>query len=229
MNLNTNDQPSYDLNTHLIEEVINLYGVAVKFLVTEKINTDDVVFGDYSHLKTDNSKIYDMFMLPETSEDWDAGDVQFSSFGLVNFENITLFAAKSSFDGIPDVIDDPKGIIGNLLVFPNNKVMEITALDATTPGINNLFTHSNAKSVFQLTCKPYDFKLINEVDNIDISIDDNVPYETLDTYFDELVNTKTAQDEEAEIVPSSIAVEGITQVQKPIVDKTESNVWGDFT
>lgn len=228
MNFNFTEQPDYDLNTSLVEEMINLYGVLTKYIITEKINRDDNVFGDYSHLKSDSNKIYDIYMLPETSEDWDQSADALTSFGLVNFENVVLFAAKSSFDPTPDTIDDPNEIVGNLIVLPNNKVMEIVSQDVTVPGVNNLFTYNDAKSVYRLTCKPYDFKLINEIDNVDISVDPTVPYETLDTYFQELIDTSVAQDQEAEVTPQVTVNVNNTKVQKPIVDKSEDDVWGQF-
>lgn len=234
MNFNHTQSPDYQLNTTLAEEMINLYGVPTKFLVAERINRDDNVFGDYSHLKTDNSKIYDIYMLPENSEEWDQGGYNLTSFGLVNFENVSLFVAKSSFDGI---IELPQ-ITGNLIVFPNNKVMEITETDPVVPGVNNLFTHNDAKSIFKLTCKPYDFKLINEIDNTDMSVQvdpetgEAVQYETLDHYFDELIGEKAEQDDEAEIIPQVTTVDQSSivheKVVKPIIDNSEDSVWGQF-
>jgi hypothetical protein len=227
MNFNFNSQPEYKLNTSLAEEMIRLYGVLTKFLVTEKINTDDNVFGDYSHLKSDNSKIYDIHMLPENSEEWDSEGFSLTSFGLVNYENISLFVAKSSFDGIAE----PGDITGNLVVFPNNKVMEITNANFVTPGVNNLFTYSDAKSVYKITCKPYDFKLIDEIDNSDISIDPEVPYDTLDNYFQEMVTNAERQEFESEIKPQVTVVENKLLDEKklkPIIDKTEQSVWGEF-
>lgn len=233
MNFNFTQQSECQLNTSLVEEMIRLYGIQVKFLVTEKINRDDIVFGDHSHLKTDSSKIFDIYVLPESSDDWDTSNFGITSFGLVNFENITLFAAKSSFDPRPeDNVDDPHEIVGNLIVLPNNKVMEITSCDTTVPGINNLFTYNDAKSVYKLVCKPYDFKLINEVDKMDISQEPGVPYETLNHYFDELIGVKTEQDNMAEEDLVSTAVDKSTaintKIKKPIVDKSESSVWGEF-
>lgn len=227
MNFNFSKKSEYTLNTSLAEEMINLYGVSVKFLVTEKINRDDFVFGDYSHLKTDSDKIYEMFMLPENSEDWDSSGYNLSQFGLTNFDNVSLFVAKSSFEDV-----DMKIITGNLLVFPNNKVMEITNTELTVPGVNNLFTYNDAKSVYKLTCKPYDFKLINELDSVDISVEEDVSYDTLDNYFNELVSTKNSQDSESEIVASVQTVEKLdgpdSKVQKPIIDNTEDSVFGGF-
>lgn len=227
MNFNFNSQPEYQLNTSLAEEMIRLYGVLTKFLVTEKINKDDNVFGDYSHMKSDSTRIYDIYMLPENSEDWDTDSFSLTSFGMVNFENVSLFVAKSSFDPL----SPPGSITGNLIMFPNNKVMEITNADFVVPGVNNLFTYSDAKSVYKLTCKPYDFKLIDELDNVDISTEPDVPYETLDVYFQELVDRSDAQDTEAETTAQVTTVENklIDEKKvKPIVDRTEDDVWNQY-
>lgn len=230
MNFNFNSQPEYTLQTSLIEEMINLYGVQVKFLVTEKINPDEV-FGDYSHLKSDSEKIYSMNMLPENSEDWNSDGYNFSNFGLVNLENVTLFAPRSYF---PELLF-PKfsSIVGNLLIFPNNKIMEITDVDATVPGINNLYTFNDSKSVYKLTCKPYDFKLINEIPSADLGFEENMNYETLDSYFQELIDENSDQNTEAEVTTQVTIVQTTddidSKVQKPIVDKTEQDVWGSFS
>jgi len=232
-NFNFSGQSEYDLNTGLIEEVISLYGIEVKFLVVTKINRDDLVFGDYSHLKSDSNKIYSLRALPEATDDWDSSGESFNPFGLTNFENISLFIAKSQLvDNIPDMLNKVSSITGNLVVLPNNKIMEITNTSWQTPGINNLFTQKDQRSVIKLSCKPYDTKLIEELNPIDISVDPNVPYTTLDSYFNELIKQTTAQDTNAEVTPSVSTVAktgGVdTVVPKPPVDKTTSDVWGQF-
>lgn len=231
MNFNFTNQAEYELNTGMTEEMINLYGVAVKYMVIERINRDDTVFGDYSHLKTNTENIFQMNMLPEVSEDWDQTDTAFNQFGLTNYNNVSLFVSTRSLTEIGD-----SKMIGDLLVFPNNKIMEITDADVTTPGINNLFTFDDAKSVIKITCKPYDFKLINELDNVDISqnVDENedpVAYETLDTYFQELIDDAVEQDTETQVIPQvTTVVPGTvdTKVQKPIIDKSEDDIFGNF-
>lgn len=226
-NFNFTENPAYDLNTSLISEVINLYGVSTKFLIIERINKDDAVFGDFTHLKTDSNNVFEMFMLPEISEDWDTSEAAFNSFGLTNFENISLFVARASIDDM-----EITHVVGNLVVLPNNKVMEISNASWEVPGINNLFTYSDARSVLKLSCKPYDNKLISELDDIDISVDDSTAYETLDSYFSELVTVKDTQDNETEVLASVQTVTKTgnidTVVSKSIVDKTESSPFGEF-
>lgn len=229
MNFNFTQNAEYTLNTSLVTEMINLYGVLTKFLIVERINLDDNVFGDFSHLKTNNEEIFEMYMLPENTEDWDNGGYNMLGMGLTNFENITLFVAKSNFDSI---IELPQ-ITGNLIIFPNNKIMEITDTDSVVPGVNNLFTFNDAKSVYKLTCKPYATKLTDELNTIDISVTDDVPYESLDHYFDELITVSDAQDTEAEVteqVPTVVKVDDIdTIVNKPIINNDETDVFGNFS
>ena len=238
MNFNFSEQPEYSLNTSLTDEMINLYGILAKFLVTTKINRDDTVFGDYSHMQTSSAGIYEVYVLPENTEEWDSTAYDFNDFGLVNSDNINIFVMKTSFDQVPEVADpntnDMANVVGNLLVFPNNKIMEITNIDWMVPGINNLFSHNDVKSVYKLACKPYDVKLINELDPVDVDYqnDPAAPYNTLDSYFTELINQATTQDTSVEVTPSvTTVVKGTgvdTTVTKPIVDKSEDAVWGKY-
>ena len=225
MNFNYSKKPEYQLHTSMIEEVINLYGVQIKFLVVQRINLDDVVFGDFSHLKSDGSKIYDMMALPETSESFDIQNYQFSEFGFNLFENTALYMSAKAFK---DINLEMKSIIGNLIVFPNNKVHEITDVDWQSPGINNLYTYQDQKAVYKLSTKPYEFKLNSEIENehvqndytpdditqftkdIDTAFSQELPqdfkptesdlnFDKLDNYFDELLRVKDDQKQEAEI------------------------------
>lgn len=227
-NLNFSGTPNYTLNTQLIAEVINLYGILVKFLVVEKINRDDIVFGDYSHIKSDSTKIYDIYMLPEDSENFGNMDFAFSGFGLNTSETISLFMAASALE----TIGLQKGLIGNLVVLPNNKVMEITQESWETPGMNNLFTNIDAKSVIKLSCKSYDFKLINELNSVDVVHDNSVPYTTLDSYFNELITQTNTQNDTASVTPTVQTIQKTgtidIKVVKPIVDNTEKDMWNGF-
>jgi len=234
-NFNFSGNSEYNLNTSMIDEVINLYGVPIKFLITQKINRDDLVFGDFSHLKTDNNKIYDLYAMPENSDDWDQGDSSFGQFGLTNFENINLFVSKKNIiDTVPDLANNTGTLTGNLIVLPNQKIMEITNAMWEVPGVNNLFTYNDGKSVIKITCKPYDHKIVDEINPTDISLDPNVPYQTLDVYFNELINQTAQQDAVAEIIPSVPVVQkgvgGIdtVSIQPPVDKNTEPDIWGQF-
>lgn len=231
-NYNMDSAPEYDLNASLIDECINLYGVPTKFLITIKLNSDDTVFGDYSSIKTDNTKIFDVYMLPENSDSWDSGGYNFSDFGLLNNDNCSCFVSKNTVENMIEL--DFKELYGNLVVMPNNKIMEVTDVQFEVPGVNNLFTFKNAKSVYKLTLKPYAVKLTDEIGVRDISIDETEDYSTLDNYFAELTDIKTSQDTEMEINPSvdvikkEIGIEIDSVQRKPRVSNTEDSVFGEF-
>jgi len=233
MNFNFDSTPEYDLNTSLIDEVIGLYGINVKFLITQKINVDSLVFGDYSHLKTDNNSIYDIFMLPESTDDWNHTNDSYSQFGLLNYENINLYVSKKNIvDYVPSLAANQGTLTGNLVVLPNQKIMEITSSVWEVPGVNNVFTSNAQRSVIKLSCKPYDNKLTSEVQASDVSVTPGVPYNTLDVYFNELIAQTTAQNVEAEVTPNEIVVQKTgaidNTVQKPTVDNSVKDIWGNF-
>ena len=230
-NYNMDSSPEYDLNASLIDECITLYGVPTKFLVTTKLNSDDTVFGDYSSIKTDGTKIFDVYMLPENTESWDSGGYNFSDFGLLNNDNCSCFVSKLSVETIGLEF---KSLYGNLVVMPNNKIMEVTDVQFEVPGVNNLFTFKNAKSVYKLTLKPYAVKLTDEIDTGDISVDPDEDYSTLDNYFNELLDVKISQDTEMEIKPAvdTINKEDGVEIdivqEKPRVSRVEDSVFGEF-
>lgn len=230
-NYNMDNSPEYNLNASLIDECITLYGVPTKFLVTTKLNSDDTVFGDYSSIKTDGTKIFDVYMLPENTESWDSGGYNFSDFGLLNNDNCSCFVSKLSVETIGLEF---KSLYGNLVVMPNNKIMEVTDVQFEVPGVNNLFTFKNAKSVYKLTLKPYAVKLTDEIDTGDISVDPDEDYSTLDNYFNELLDVKISQDTEMEIKPAvdtinkEDGVETDIVQEKPRVSRVEDSVFGEF-
>jgi hypothetical protein len=198
--------------------------------VVQKLNSDDTIFGDYSPIKTDNSKIFDVFMMPENSDSWDSGGYNFSEFGMLNNDSCTVFVSKNSVQNI--ITLDFKELYGNLVVMPNNKIMEVTDVQFEVPGVNNLFTYNDTKSVYKLTLKPYLVKLTDEINQADISISDTEDYSTLDNYFDELLDIKISQDNEMEINPSQITIKKEPDIdvviQKPKVSRVEDSVFGEF-
>lgn len=236
MNFNYNASPEYDLYSQGTEEVINLYGVAVKFLVTEKINKDDLVFGDYSHLKTDSSKIFDIYGMPETTETWDNLGMNFSEYGMFNLETINLFVHKNSLSFLDFSKKGFDSIIGNLIVLPSNRILEITDFQFEIPGINNLFTYKNDKNCFKLNLRTYQNKIINEVQSEDLTapLSEQIDYTTLDNYFDELIGEKNTQDIKTTIENSVTVIEKAPnepadrRVQRPLIDNSEDSVFGKF-
>lgn len=176
-NLNTSNIPDYDMNDFMIDEVIRMYGVNIKLLLTEKMNQDKNVFGDFSHMKTNSEDIFETWVMPEETEDFTTDGYSFSPFGMSGFDNVVLFISKMSL--MPDrmgsdvFMEDEKvdfrKLMSQLIIFPNNKIMEISDVDPCVPSVNNLFTYDNAKSVYKLTCKPFVSNLVQELNNEDIA------------------------------------------------------------
>lgn len=161
MNFNYSRKPEYNLNAMLIDEVIRLYGIRVKFLNVEKVNYDPIVFGGYSHLKSNADGIFDLFALPEVSESFDISQFNFDEFGISSYDDLNLFVFAKTLNNICPMNE----VVGKLIVLPNDKVMEITNIEWMVPGINNLFVYKDEKTVYKLFCVPYSFKLTDELAN----------------------------------------------------------------
>lgn len=224
-NLNIGTKPDYDLNSNLIKEVISMYGIQIKLILQERVNNDQVVFGDYSHLFSDGEHSHTMFALPENQEEFDTLDYGFSFSGFHDLSTINLFVHKDSIENLPGVEpinvssrdynqkmkitvqDMDKHLIGSLIVLPSGKILEVTNQEYEVPGVNNLYQSKNSKSAYKLSCVVYQPKLHNELDEMDTStlgsdeesVDGYIPDMSIQDYFDELTDQKEDQDYEAEI------------------------------
>jgi hypothetical protein len=70
-NFSTDDSTNneYELFRSTTEELISLYGIKIKYLITEKVNQDDI-FGEHSHIKVDNENVHEFFAKPEETDQW---------------------------------------------------------------------------------------------------------------------------------------------------------------
>lgn len=274
MNLNITSQPDYDLQGSLTAELINLYGIPIKLIITEKRNYDQNVFGDFQSIKANKEDIFDLYGLPENSEEVEDMSSTFSEFGMLNLETIRLFISKESLEEISyqnmtakdeehilDTEPQPKekrwgddyyindgntkgsnyefinsdfrntpviSLQSNLVVLPNNRMMEISEVKFMVPGINNLFTQKDEKNVYQITLKPYSIKVndnIEELNNDDLTNNDTEPdlvgsYKELDSYFDELTDNHNAVESEAK--------DEINRTTEKVVEVQEDSVFGRF-
>lgn len=237
MNLNFYNSPEYDLNRSLITEMISMYGVQVKFVKVKKIN-EDVVFKDYQHLVADKKDIIEMYALPENSESFDNSAYQFNAFGFTDFNNLSVFISVESFGEIKF-----KEIVGNLIVLPSNKILEITDVTFQVPGINNDFVNNNSRTVYKLTLTPYEFKLTDNLSDIQETKEELSPLDTspksLDNYFEELMKEKEDLEIELEVKDSQTVSKETNLVdnfERPIDEKVKSqrnvttdDVWGSFS
>ena len=203
MNLNI-PLNEYQLNASLADEVIRVYGVPLKLILSEKIN-EDSVFGDFSHLKVDNTSIFEIYGFPDNADEYEAGEALSSNFGFMGETNVDIYISKFSFDKL--FADKKKGeiqldkIVNSLIILPSQKVLEITDLKVETPSINNLFMFNNLKNCYRLKCRSYHFKEQDELssdmfnsNSTDNDYLDTNELKTLESYFDELTNIKEEQD-----------------------------------
>lgn len=237
MNLNFYNSPEYDLNRSLITEMISMYGVQVKFVKVKKIN-EDALFKDYQHLVADKKDIIEMYALPENSESFDTSAYQFNAFGFTDFNNLSVYISVESFGEIKF-----KEIIGNLIVLPSNKILEITDVTFQVPGINNDFVNNNSRTVYKLTLTPYEFKLTDKLSDIQETDEEISPLDfspkSLDNYFDELMKEKEDLEIELEVKDSqtvSRETNLVDDFERPIDEKIKSqrnvttdDVWGSFS
>ena len=237
MNLNFYNNPEYELNRSLITEMISMYGIQVKFVKVKKINEDNL-FKDYQHLVADKNDIIEMYALPENSDSFDSSGYQFNSFGFTDLNNLSVFISVESFGDIQF-----KEIVGNLIVLPSNKILEITDVPFQVPGINNDFVNNNSRTVYKLTLTPYEFKLTDNLSEIQKPSDDLSPLDTppksLDDYFEELMKEKENLETELEVKDSQTVSKETNLVdsfERPIDEKVKSqknvttdDVWGSFS
>ena len=237
MNLNFYNNPEYELNRSLITEMISMYGIQVKFVKVKKINEDNL-FKDYQHLVADKNDIIEMYALPENSDSFDSSGYQFNSFGFTDLNNLSVFISVESFGDIQF-----KEIVGNLIVLPSNKILEITDVTFQVPGINNDFVNNNSRTVYKLTLTPYEFKLTDNLSEIQKPSDDLSPLDTppksLDDYFEELMKEKEDLETELEVKDSQTVSKETNLVdsfERPIDEMVKSqknvttdDVWGSFS
>lgn len=181
-------------------------------MLTNKINYDDIVFGDFQHIKVDNSKIFECWLLPENSEEFDDIQYNFNDFGLLNLDVIRLFIDKKQ---IQNITTRPfTDLMGSLIVLPSEKIMEITDINFMVPGLNNLFSQSDEKNVYKFTCKPYHKKSfdskIPEIENNDLV-----------KLYNELSNDKDQLENEAKVNKDN-------QTKVPVVTNPIDDVFGRF-
>jgi hypothetical protein len=137
----------------------------------------------------------------------------------------------------PNIVDKVgKGwdfIIGNLVIFPDNKIMEVTNFEHEVQGNSNLFTYDNKKNVYSITLRSYVANRDDYSDASDITDSQSYDYEDFGN-LDKIFNTdeekykdvtKRSQDQVLEdevIYPQEIR-------NKPLRDKTkEAPQFGDF-
>ena len=217
MNFNL-DRNEIDLVTSQIEEIIRLYGIPIKILLTEKENKD-LVFGSFSHLSSD--KYIEMYAMPENAEQFEEFEKLQTQFGLPGDGTLNLFLGRTTFNcqiqksfnyqNDVDLNEDLyKKLISSIVVIPSGKMFEITDIVLDNPGLGSTFLSASMKTCYMIRLRTFvpnratlnninvdpvvkDYDL-NVVKGIPLSSD---PVDNLTNYFDELTKTNEKQKEDS--------------------------------
>jgi len=247
INLNFSHKSEYKLHNDLIDDMIKMYGVSCKLIITLKQNIDFTVFGDWSNIKTNGTNIFDIMAYPAEAGDIERPEYQFSEFGLNYIYGNEVFVSSKSLATLGLNLE---ALYSALVVFPSNQVMEVTDVDFKVPGVNNLWAFSDLKSVIKLTLNTYQFKLHDNIEDKDLintmentgdspeEIKDDIEldkenYKVLDNYFESLLKTKEVQDNDAEVLDCTVQTNQDSKIEnvdnselKPIVDTKEKSPFG---
>jgi len=242
-NYSTDDStnPEYELFRSTTEELINMYGIKIKYLITKKINPDHI-FGEHSHIKIDNDSVHEFFAKPEETEQWGGDGDLYSKFGLQNLDTMNIFVSRTDMEKIHPEITLREGRVsidnlphGNLVVFDSNKIMEVTEmkLSSDTFGNNNIYDSNLSKNVYKLVLKSYIANRDDYTEAEDISNSDEVPYEdfgNLDAIFNSEEENKEEQKHrsESQILEDEVIYPNTVR-NKAIRNKEDaSNPFGDL-
>ena len=243
-NIGQNHDNEYDLFKSTSEEVINLYGIPVKYLITEKVN-QDIIYGEYNSIKVNSDDTYEFYAMPENTSEFDGDNSLFSRFGLASMNNITLFVSRTTMEIIHPELANKEGSAtienlpnGNLIIFDSNKIMEVTDFKLTGEfsGNNNVFTSNLNKNVYKLVLKDYSANH-DDYSNTQGIQDEYNDFGNLEKIFgdpendEELGNDTIIKDiiekEATEVIPADEVIRPNTTRVKPIRDKeAESNPFG---
>lgn len=167
-NFNNYDN-EYTLSGNLTAEVIDLYGLTVSYIRTEKVNKS-LTLSEYQFLRADNSSVFKVNVYPENTAGYDNQSDLLSKFGMLMFDNINLFISKNQFLKVFPNKDFLRGV-GDLIVMPSKQIFEISEVEAQVPGLNNMFLYDNQKNVYSIKLKPYNYNQ----DQINITNDADIP------------------------------------------------------
>lgn len=217
MNLNYR-RTEYDLLGTQTEEAIRIYGLKVKWIFTQKVNSD-IIFGDFSHYKADDSTSYEVYVMPENAEDFDEFERLQTQFpGVIGDSSMNLYISKISMRELVQKSENTQNqidvtqcneivqkLIGSLLILPSGQIMEVTNLSLDVLGANNAFMNAVDKNVYTVKCRTYVHKASHEVSvNPDIKDSESLDngetpdmFDTLDKYFIEMTQRNESIKEEA--------------------------------
>lgn len=151
----SNNITDYNLNGLLTDELITITGFEVKYIKSVKMNKDKI-FTEITHLKSDNESVFTVYVQPENAAGFDSHNDLFSKFGILNMDSIELHISSTSFLTVYPDKQFQNGV-GDLLLLPSGKLIEVIDVNSQVNGLNNMFVYDNQKNVYTLKCKPYNY------------------------------------------------------------------------
>jgi len=244
-NFNLEDTTDHD-NEYLLfrsttEELINLYGVKITYIITEKVQQDKI-FGEHQSIKIDNTSTFEFYAQPEETETFGGDGDLYSKFGLQSLDTMSFYISRTDMERVHPEIVNRTGTVtignlphGNIIKLPNNKLLEVTdmKLQSDTFGNNNAFTTDRHKNIYKLTAKSYIYNHDDVTSAQDITISDNAVYNdfgNLEAIFsDDTVQEQNITDKSQTVIPADENLYPAEPRKKPIRDTTkDNNPFGDF-
>jgi len=226
VNLN-NIQSEYNLYSEQTEELIDIYGLTVKYVKSDNQNLDEI-FGEYSHKKLNQNDVYEVNVMPENSENFDVLGNTFSKFGFTQTETFNCYIHKNQIKKFN--YDDVRSqCVGDIIILPNNKKFEITFVEHEVQGLNNMFTYSNEKNVYMFKAKLYNYN--GDIKEKSNEIEEDKLQEFNFTKLDEIFNVNddntSSNENQKEIIKKSKRSKNIKKESEKI--KLETNdVFGEW-
>lgn len=235
----------YDLFGNQTEEVIRLYGIPGNLIL--KTQEFDNVFGNYKDLSDFifDKQLEQIYFLPENTEGFEGNNSLYSQFGLLTDLTINLFVSCKS---IPNL--ESKDLVGSIIVLPSNKVLEITEVELSVPGANNMFLFNRIKNCFKLFCKSYNFNIKNYENVTKLKapetsqdlLDENnnkklkEDFDRLDKYFDELCSKEIPEIPDISEIPdnskpkiNNLNINNRNKLKEnSVIDKSKEDVFNGF-
>lgn len=205
---NLNNRPTdYKLSGRVTSELIDMYGLMVRFYKADLVNEDNIL-NESQNILLSIENSYDIMVMPEHPEAFEEDDI-LSKFGMMSMSTTNLFISAKTVDNILESQNDITQLIGGIVKLPSDKMLEVTNVDIMSDGINNMYAYKNQKNVFTLICKPWSYN----IDEIDEAIKEEMDF-----------------NDENEYVPDMAYVFGIdkTNGESLVQTKAESTIPDDY-
>lgn len=162
---NLNNKPrDYVLSGRLTNELIDMYGLQVRFYKANLVRSDNV-FNESQHISLETDNAFDVFVYPENPGAFESDDI-LSKFGMMSMSTTNLFISAKSVDKIlNNNQQDVMSLVGGVVKLPSDKLLEVTNVDIMTDGLNNMFMYKNQKNCYTLICRPMSLIIGSEIDD----------------------------------------------------------------